>query len=380
MSSSRHFYRDLPSRSVFAEVLKAENYARVPSDWWAIVTDVVGSTAAIEAGRYKDVNTIGAATLAAIQNVLAGEAIPFVFGGDGASALIPPEVKNEVMEELCGLRKIAKYQFDLELRVGVISVQEIEENGAQITVAKYAITPSNITAFFRGGGLSLADSLIKSDYEKYAVPRFEKSETNLRFLSCRWQPIPASHGVIMAILFSDPKDRTALYAQFLSSVGAILGKDVYSANPIEAKKLKGRSIMEQLKDDLRMQNSLVGRSLRVVRAIFIWLIFKTPIKSLLPPTKNYLESKASHSDFFKMDDMLRMVIDCTPKQADAIEAMCQSMRDSDGICFGIHRAGEALMTCYVRSINEGEHIHFIDGGSGGYAVAAKQLKLQLKSS
>ena len=35
------------------------------------------------------------------------------------------------------------------------------------------------------------------------------------------------------------------------------------------------------------------------------------------------------------------------------------------------------MTCYVNGLEDGQHIHFIDGGDGGYAVAAKQLKQQL---
>ena len=36
------------------------------------------------------------------------------------------------------------------------------------------------------------------------------------------------------------------------------------------------------------------------------------------------------------------------------------------------------MTCVVPSYKDGTHIHFIDGGDGGYAMAAKQLKAQLK--
>ena len=35
------------------------------------------------------------------------------------------------------------------------------------------------------------------------------------------------------------------------------------------------------------------------------------------------------------------------------------------------------MTCFLQSVNAGEHIHFIDGDNGGYALAAKQMKLQM---
>lgn len=41
---------------------------------------------------------------------------------------------------------------------------------------------------------------------------------------------------------------------------------------------------------------------------------------------------------------------------------------------------DSLMTCYVDDINDGGHIHFIDGADGGYAMAAKQLKRQIKDA
>lgn len=35
------------------------------------------------------------------------------------------------------------------------------------------------------------------------------------------------------------------------------------------------------------------------------------------------------------------------------------------------------MTCLLEDTTEGKHIHFIDGENSGYALAAKQLKIQL---
>ena len=42
-------------------------------------------------------------------------------------------------------------------------------------------------------------------------------------------------------------------------------------------------------------------------------------------------------------------------------------------------ASQALMTCFVYGLDEGEHVHFVDGGGGGYALAAKQFKAQHKA-
>jgi len=34
------------------------------------------------------------------------------------------------------------------------------------------------------------------------------------------------------------------------------------------------------------------------------------------------------------------------------------------------------MTCFVEGLQPGQHVHFIDGSGGGYAMAAKRLKAQ----
>ena len=42
--------------------------------------------------------------------------------------------------------------------------------------------------------------------------------------------------------------------------------------------------------------------------------------------------------------------------------------------YGMNVSDTALMTCLVTSTNEGLHVHFVDGGGGGYTNAAKSLK------
>ena len=56
----------------FARALEDTSYKPVPENWLIAIGDVVGSTPAIAAGRYKDVNLAGAATIAAIQNACPG--------------------------------------------------------------------------------------------------------------------------------------------------------------------------------------------------------------------------------------------------------------------------------------------------------------------
>jgi hypothetical protein len=81
--------------------------------------------------------------------------------------------------------------------------------------------------------------------------------------------------------------------------------------------------------------------------------------------------------FRRFDDVLRLVLDCSVEQVAALEKCLAALREEDGIAYGMHIADTALMTCLVFSIEESEHVHFIDGGDGGYAMAARQLKSQL---
>ena len=75
-----------------------------------------------------------------------------------------------------------------------------------------------------------------------------------------------------------------------------------------------------------------------------------------------------------------MVLDCPLDAHQEVEALCQRYRSSYGCSYGIHRSENALMTCCFSGFDDAQHIHFIDGGKGGYAMAAKQLKRQLKEN
>jgi len=75
-----------------------------------------------------------------------------------------------------------------------------------------------------------------------------------------------------------------------------------------------------------------------------------------------------------------MVIDCTQAQADDIVALLETEHRRGGIDFGTHRAGAALMTCFVRNTQEAGHVHFIDGAEGGYALAALDMKRRMSET
>ena len=88
-ASSQRFLDSLASFDRFVGVADAANYKPLPDGWWLATADIVGSTKAIAAGRYKAVNMAGASVISAVLNTLGHRNIPFVFGGDGALVAIP---------------------------------------------------------------------------------------------------------------------------------------------------------------------------------------------------------------------------------------------------------------------------------------------------
>ena len=60
--------------------------------------------------------------------------------------------------------------------------------------------------------------------------------------------------------------------------------------------------------------------------------------------------------------------------ATAIERRLEDARSAGIANAGLHRQETALMTCIVPSVFNDDHLHFLDGGGGGYTQAALQLK------
>lgn len=381
-TDNAQFYLNLPSFSVFREFTEDRHFQRVPDDWFVVITDVKGSTKAIEEGRYKDVNTIGAASISVVKKRLKHE-FPYVFGGDGATLLVSPAEIDKVTEALMRLASLSRLQFGMELRVGRIAAGEVCGEGRSIEVAKHELHAGKCVAVFRGGGLTEAERRIKSDAAKYSVAAEKHDYLELDGLSCRWNPIQNQRGRIMSLLVRSRKEPHApVYEAFLSELNAIFDGELDEANPVNIGMTRYKTVKEILADERRYHSSRMslGYLKRVMEVVAAVLIFKFKLPPLMFNSRRYSESMRVHADYRKFDDMLRMVIDCSKEQAGAIQQYLERAYETGGIFYGVHFSEHALMTCYVQDVKDGQHIHFIDGGDGGYAMAAKELKAQMKAA
>jgi spermidine synthase len=68
------------------------------------------------------------------------------------------------------------------------------------------------------------------------------------------------------------------------------------------------------------------------------------------------------------------VIDCPLDAVAAIKACLDAQMVAGSLRYGMNVSETALMTCLVTSPTGGLHVHFVDGGDGGYTSAAKTMK------
>ena len=326
---------------------------------------------------------MGVASIVAIKNAMQNELFPFVFGGDGATALIPAAKKEMVCKELSALKNIARDQFSLDLRVGMVTIRELSTYNAVVEVAKYLLPSQTPIALFRGGGLTKAEELIKGSQEQYEIESSDQLETDLRSLSCRWEPIHSKNGQIVSLLVcaqsEDYQQAHTSYDAFLERLTQILGDDKKRFHPVKVENMRYRSLGELLKNDVRYQKRWWSIFQRILDTLGASLLFRG-LSRVSPSIKQYNQGLAAHSDYQKFDDVLRMVLDCSSEQIAAIQDLCRELHENKQIFYGIHLSATALMTCQFSGFQDGNHLHFIDGGNGGYAMAAKQLKQQLKAT
>jgi Protein of unknown function (DUF3095) len=389
--SSENFFADLPALTDFDAVLESRNYHSLPDDWTIYVADVRNSTDAIRRGLYRAVNMVGAACITAVLNRCPGIALPFVFGGDGTTLASPDSLAPQILRELQGVAAMAAKQFELELRIGRISVAELRASGFTVEVAKYRMAGSVGLAMLGGTGLMEAERRIKAPDNEYLISADDQApDADVSGLSCRWEPLQSSHGEILTLLVqsrSTGAEADRYYKQFYSRLLELIGLPDDKLNPVKVSALHTGWPPKTLDLESRAHAGRGGRYSRLwasVRTLAHSMggafVFNTGFSTPWFNPNRYKNSSIPRSDFRKFDGLLRMVVDTPAGKIPAVLEYLEAEHRRGAIFYGAHRSDSALMTCLVFSLKLDSHIHFIDGNDGGYALAALQFKQQLKSA
>ncbi|MGB3267512.1 MAG: DUF3095 domain-containing protein [Microcoleus sp.] len=390
--NSENFYSELPLLDNFIKITDLGNFVDVPDDWYIIVTDIRGSTKAIESGKYKEVNLLGACSIVAVLNAATPIEIPFVFGGDGASLLMGPSLLPAAKIALLAIQQLAKTEFDMDLRVGAVPVKVVVAANFPVKIAKFKVSENYSQAVFIGGGLTRATELIKDPVAGKAYSFKNKNNgvsptADFSGLECRWQDIPSKYGEIVTLLVMVREDfgqqSHQFYRKIIKKIEYIYGKE-NSLNPIDRENLKlTLNSTKLIKETLvRASNaSWLDRQLYLSK-----IQLETAVGSLLMNLKVkteeldwgvYKDIAIAATDYRKFDDMLKMVISGNEWRRKKLTRYLEKNYREGKLVYGLHVADRALMTCLVFERN-GRQVHFIDGADGGYALAAKDMKQRMQ--
>ena len=371
------FYDGIPVFRGFGRVMDPALYAPLPDDWSIGVADIVESTRAIAEARYKAVNMAGASVIAAITNALEGREFPFVFGGDGASFAVSPRDYERAREALAATAAWVEESLNLVMRVALVPASAVRAQGFDVRVARFGPSPNLSYAMFSGGGLNWAEAAMKRG--EFAIPKAPPgTQPDLSGLSCRFEEIPATRGLILSVLVmparaADP----AAFRKVIEDVVALVERSPDAGRPVPqgGPPLRWPPAGVEFEARAARGGSLFRRRAYVLgRTMFAYLIMRFGLKVGGFVPKTYVQQVVENSDFRKYDDGLRMILDCTPELEQALTQRLVKAASEGVVRYGLHRQDAAMMTCFTPSALRSDHVHFIDGARGGYASAATALK------
>lgn len=384
------FYMNLPIIDNFIGITDPKNFYSVPSDWYILITDIVGSTKAIESGRYKEVNFLGAGSIVVVLNIAGNLELPFVFGGDGAAILIPPRLFTKAIQALLAIRQRASNEFGMNLRVGAVPVGDVIRAGYDIQIAKIKVSKNYYQAAFTGNGLSYATQLIKNPETAIAYNHeniISAAKADFSGLECRWQDIVTKHEeAVSLIVKAIPRNRelsNQIYQEVIEKIQSLYGDEDF-LNPVTKANLNLAFNYKNLKHETQLRaksgkffDKLLYFGKIILENILGWFLMTFKIQIADVDWGIYQEQAIATTDYQKFDDMLRMVISGNKIQRKKLTRYLKNNYKKGKLVYGMHISNRLTMTCLVFERN-GNQVHFIDGADGGYAAAAKSMKRRIK--
>lgn len=375
------FYTQLPiSPLPLGDLLLTKTqFSTIPNSWHVIITDIKSSTEAVLSGSHQNVNLIATGSIVSVLNLAFDMqvTIPFFFGGDGATFVVPECLINKAMQVLALYKASTLENFNLELRTGTVPVNTIYEQGYHLHIAKYKSSRSFNIPVVLGNGLNYAEKIIKGDDYLLSGHDGTDSELDLTGMQCRWDKIPPPEDkeevVTLLVAALDNKQQSAAFSKIMKQIEALYGPH-RKRQPISVSRLK-----------LVTTFNRIGLEMRTRLGQFKWLdLLQTWAVNLFghiyfrtKKGKAYLKSLVEMSDTLVIDGKINTVISGNVKQREALQQYLDALEADGEIIYGLHVSGASVMSCYVRDMKDG-HIHFVDGSDGGYTQAARVIKRKLK--
>lgn len=385
---TKDFYRDLPVIKEDLEEALTDSaiFKSVPNDWAVVVTDIENSTEEFNRGKYQEMNIVSASSVIVGLNIADDNDIdiPFIYGGDGASMIVPKKILHETLEHLQTLRDNAKKNFGLTLRVGAVGIDTLKEYNHGIKVAKIKVTQDYTQAVFLGIGLYEAEKLIKGD-KRFQTRREGHDEAlDLSGLQCRWNEIePPAHKKDVLVLIVAPRKKQnqgIVYRKILNDIEEIYGS-FRRRHPISGREIGHSSDFKTLSKASKLKYgrlNMLYTLFQMARSFLSKMYIKSNLRLPIQIHEDYIPGDiATATDTLKIDGTLKTIIAGTRSEREALLQRLRRRERAGDIVFGHFGTSSTTITCYVHK-REKEYINFIDGTDGGYVRAAQELKAKLR--
>ncbi len=383
MSSTDQFYSRLPVNEIPLSELLAEDHLffRIPDNWHVIITDVKKSTEAVAAGLHETVNLVATGSIVAVLNIVYKSeiTIPFFFGGDGATFIIPPTIVDACKKALLLHQDNTEKSFNLHLRVGLVPVQDIYAAGHELKVTKLKTSQLFAIPVMLGNGLSHAEKIIKSEDFNLPAMALPEEELDMTGMECRWDrikpPTNSDEVVSLLVVAREGVSQAQAFQQVVKELDRIYG-DPDTRKPITVSQLKLKATVAKITREMKAK--LGGyKPLYLVQKLLTTLLGRAYFKT--KPGITYLQQLVQLSDTLVIDGRINTVISGNAAQRIQLKEALDQLEQSGLIWYGFFVSKESVLSCYVRNRNE-KHIHFVDGSDGGYTRAAGVLKQKLRQS
>ncbi|MFZ1858483.1 MAG: DUF3095 family protein [Chitinophagaceae bacterium] len=323
-------------------------------------------------------NLVATGSIVAVLNIAYKEnlTIPFFFGGDGATFIVPPIILDAVMKALIKHQQNTEVNFGIMLRVGHVPVEKIYAEGHSLNISKLRTSDLFSIPVLLGNGLSYAERIIKGEAYLLTPPTLTDDELDMSGMQCRWDKIkpPENYDEVVSLLVvcREQVNQAEVFKKVIDHIDKIYGNH-QKRQPITVSKLKLKGTLKKIGREMRVRMGSYA-PIYIVRTWFTTLLGSLYFRT--KPGKKYLAQLVDMSDTLVIDGKINTVISGPPLQRKELEDALNELERDGYINYGLYVSKESVMSCYVRGMDE-HHIHFIDGSDGGYTKAASVLKKKI---
>ncbi|MGY6648733.1 DUF3095 family protein [Wenyingzhuangia sp. IMCC45574] len=379
MNDSKYYSKLSKTQLTLVDLLNSEaNFSEVPNTWHVVVVDVKNSTKAVDNGKHHQINLTATGAIISVLNTIRKEKqqieIPYFFGGDGATFILPESLLKKIIVTLNNYSAHVKKKTNLILRVGHISVAILKNKNTFLKIAKHSLTKELVIPIVLGNSLKIAEGIIKNTFIENNFQTVKKELINLEGMECRWKEIQPTQNqkkvVCLLIDCKDEKSQRLIYQNILNQMDVFFG-DIHKRQPIKTKNLNLDFSISKIWKEMRIRNANTS---------FLYLIKNWLVTQLgrfyfnfSDDGKHYLKQIGQLSHTLMLDGMINTVFTGKQDKINTFIEYLDKLEREHKIIYGIHVTHAAVMSCYVLD-RKTKHSHFVDGTEGGYTSAAKMFK------